>query len=224
MIEKGKSTGISAHSIENKADIIVRKSRVEDAEKLNELARLCFDPPEIAFTKKNFENMITRFPEGQICVEYKGKIIGSCSSLIVNIDEYPKHHTLHEISDQGYISNHNENGKDLYGIDVIVHPDYRGLKIGKQLYEARKQVCKELHLQSIIFGGRIPNFCSYASSMSAKQYVENVMEGKIYDPVLTFQLRNGFTFKYILPNYIPEDRESLCNATFMEWRNTEQGE
>jgi ribosomal protein S18 acetylase RimI-like enzyme len=209
-----------ANQSKTNTDVIIRKSRAEDAERIAELARLCFDPPEIAFTKRNFVSQIEKFPEGQICVELNGEIIGSCSSLIVNIDEYPKYHTLAAISDNGNIQNHNPNGKHLYGIDVIVHPQYRGLKMGKRLYNARRQVCENLGLQSVIFGGRIPNYHKYATTMTVEEYVGSVLKKNIFDPVLTFQLKSGFQFKYILPNYIPTDHESMYFATFMEWLNT----
>jgi GNAT superfamily N-acetyltransferase len=209
-----------ANQSEIHTDVIIRNSRTEDAERIAELARLCFDPPEIAFSKNNFVSQIKKFPEGQICIELNGEIIGSCCSLIVNIDEYPKYHTLAEISDNGNIQNHNPNGKHLYGIDVVVHPEHRGLKIGKKLYNARRQVCENLGLQSVIFGGRIPNYHKYADTMTVEEYVGNVIKENIYDPVLTFQLKNGFQLKYMLPNYLPTDHESMYFATFMEWVNT----
>lgn len=205
---------------ENNADLILRNSRLDDAEHIADLARLCFDPPEIAFTKDNYTSQIEKFPEGQLCVEFKGEIIGSCSSLIVNIDEYPKYHTLVDMSDSGNIQNHNPNGKHLYGIDVIVHPEYRSMKIGTRLYEARKQVCKNLNLQAVIFGGRIPNYHKYTDTLNVEEYVDKIIKKDIYDPVLTFQLKNGFKYQYILPNYLPTDHESLYYATFMQWVNT----
>jgi ribosomal protein S18 acetylase RimI-like enzyme len=205
--------------IVNKTDFFIRNSRPEDAKRIAELARLCFDPPEIAFSEDNFLSQIEHFPEGQFCVEHNGEIIGSCSSVIVNIEEYPKYHTLAEISDSGNIKNHNPNGKNLYGIDVIVHPEFRGLKIAKRFYEARKQLCKNLGLHSILFGGRIPHFHRYADQMTAEDYVGEVINNKLMDPVLSFQLRNGFQYQYLLPNYIPTDHESRYYATFMEWVN-----
>ncbi|MRH41709.1 GNAT family N-acetyltransferase [Aquibacillus halophilus] len=208
------------NSLKNDAnEIIVRNSRVEDADRIAEIARLTFDPPEIAFTKEHYLSEINIFPKGQVCVEYKGEIIGSCSSLIVNMDDYPKQHSLSQIADDGYIRNHNPNGKNLYGIDVIVHPDYQGMKVGKKLYEARRQLCQELNLESIVFGGRMPNFHQYAERMTAEEYVEKVIKEELYDPVLTFQLKRGFSFKYLMPGYLPTDPASMYTATFMEWKN-----
>ncbi|MGG0277885.1 GNAT family N-acetyltransferase [Bacillus rhizoplanae] len=219
MSKENKKIELLENQLINQTDVIVRNSRPEDAERIAELARLCFDPPEIAFSKGNFESQIDHFPEGQFCVELNGEIIGSCSSVIVDIEDYPKHHTLVEISDNGNIKNHNPNGKNLYGIDVIVHPKFRGLKIGKNLYNVRGKLCKNIGLHSVVFGGRIPNYYKYADQMTADDYVGEVIKKKIMDPVLTFQLNNGFQYKYILPNYISMDHESMYFATFMEWVN-----
>lgn len=220
MSNENRNIEFKEDQIVNKPDLIIRNSRPEDAESIADLARICFDPPEIAFTKENFLSQIEHFPKGQFCVEYNGEIIGSCSSVIVNIEEFPKYHTLAEISDNGNIRNHNPNGKNLYGIDVIVHPKFRGLKIGKGFYNARRKLCKNLGLHSVMFGGRIPNYHKYADKMTADDYVSKVMQNKLFDPVLTFQLKNGFLYKYILPNYIPTDHESMYFATFMEWVNS----
>jgi predicted amidohydrolase/GNAT superfamily N-acetyltransferase len=202
-------------------EIIVRNTRYEDIDEIVELAKIGYGIPEIAFTKQQYESHLQIFPEGQICVEYKGKIIGACSSLIVNFDEYGENHTLKEISGGGYIRNHNPQGVNLYGIDIVVHPDYRNMKIGRRLYEARRELCKKFNLKSIIFGGRIPNYHKYADQMSAEEYVKQVMEKKIYDPVLTFQVMNGFELRKVMSNYLTEDKDSCQYATLMEWVNVD---
>jgi hypothetical protein len=40
------------------------------------------------------------------------------------------------------------------------------------------------------------------------EYLAQVLEGKIKDPVLGFQIKNGFEPIGILTNYLPEDKES----------------
>jgi hypothetical protein len=75
-----------------------------------------------------------------------------------------------------------------------------------------------LNLRRIIAGGRLFNFCEYAENMSAQEYAEKVVSGEIEDLVLSFQLKNGFKFIKILPNYM-RDVRSLNNASFIEWIN-----
>ncbi|WP_082233013.1 GNAT family N-acetyltransferase [Halobacillus massiliensis] len=175
--------------------------------------------PDISFKRDHFASQTKIFPEGQILAEYEGRIVGSCSSLILNFDEYVNNHSYSVICDNGYIRNHNPEGANLYGVEVSVHPDYRQLKLGRRLYEARKQVCKDLNLKSIIIGGRIPYYHKYEKKMTAEDYAEKVVNGELYDPVLTFQVNNGFTLNELLPNYLPEDDASRGFATSMEWYN-----
>ena len=54
--------------------------------------------------------------------------------------------------------------------------------------------------------------------MTPIEYVQKVKRHEIKEPVLAFQLRNGFKFIKILPNYMKDPR-SLNYATFIEWKN-----
>ncbi|SER97931.1 GNAT family N-acetyltransferase [Salisediminibacterium halotolerans] len=198
--------------------ITVRQIRHEDIDEIIELSLTCFPDME-AWSRSHLLSHLEIFPEGQICVEADGKIIGSSSSLMINFDEYDDSHTWDEITDEGYITNHDPEGYNLYGIEVAVHPDYRRMKIGRRLYEARKDLARKLNLKSIVIGGRIPNYKNYADELSPRQYVEEVMHHNIYDPVLTFQVMNGFTLKRVNPKYLMDDVASMRYATLMEWNN-----
>ena len=70
----------------------------------------------------------------------------------------------------------------------------------------------------MIGGGRLFNYTEYADRMSPSEYVEKVMKGELKDPVLSFELDNGFRFVKILPNYL-DDVRSLNYASFIEWLN-----
>ncbi|OEF97091.1 bifunctional GNAT family N-acetyltransferase/carbon-nitrogen hydrolase family protein [Desulfuribacillus alkaliarsenatis] len=200
--------------------IIVRNIREQDIEEILALQKLCFPKME-PWKREHLESHINVFPEGQFCVEFEGKIIGSCSSLIINFDEYDDQHTFDEITDDGYITNHDPDGYNLYGIEVMVHPDYRRMKIGKRLYDARKQLTARLNLKSIIICGRIPNYHQYADTLTPKEYVQEVSKQNIYDPVLTFQLVNEFVVMRINTEYLDDDKASLKYGILMEWNNVD---
>lgn len=101
----------------------------------------------------------------------------------------------------------------------MVDPEFRGLKLARRLYDARKQLAQQLNLMRIVLGGRIPGYVQYASEMTAREYVERVMRKELVDPVLTTQLANGFVLKRLLQSYLDSDQESLGWATFLEWAN-----
>lgn len=199
-------------------EITIEMVGPEDIEEVETLSKMVYEPG-IAYERGHLESQLNIFPEGQLLIRYKGKVVAGCSSLIVNVENYGESHSFDEITDGGYIRSHNPNGLTLYGFDVTVHPEYQKMGLGSRLYEARKDVCRKFNLNNIMFGGRIPYFNKYAEKWPVNKYVDQVMKEKIYDPVLTFQLRNGFAVKAIMENYIPDDKESLGYATLMEWKN-----
>ena len=149
----------------------IRQTTFSDIESILEIQRHCFpgmEPWELSHLRSH----LTIFPEGQLVAELDGIVIGSCSSLIINFDEYDDRHSWSDVTDAGYITNHNPDGYNLYGIEVMVHPKYRRMKVGQRLYEGRKDIARQFNLKSIIIGGRIPNYHKYADEMSPREYVD----------------------------------------------------
>jgi ribosomal protein S18 acetylase RimI-like enzyme len=166
------------------------------------------------------ENHLRVFPEGQLCAELdKEKIVvASSSSLIISLKPTYREHTWYEVTGYGMFNNHNHLGDSLYGADISTHPKFQRQGIGTMLYEARKDLVYKFNLKRMILGGRLYNYYKYAERMTALQYVQNVISGNFSDPVLSFQLKNGFRFIKILPDYL-YDEHSLNYATFLEWVN-----
>ena len=167
----------------------------------------------------HFRSQLKHFSQGQIGVFFEGKLIGSSNSLILDLDEYTFDHTWEEISDDGYIRNHDPEGDTLYGMEIMVHPQYRGMKLATRMYEARKELAREHNLQRIVIGGRLPGYKNYRNTLNINQYVDKVTSKAIFDPVLTPQLSNGFSLKKVIKEYIDEDKESGGFATYLEWTN-----
>jgi len=198
--------------------VVVRSLRIEDYPKLVEMQGKCF-PGMHPWSREQVESQLQHFPEGQIVIEIDGEIVASASSLIVDFEDHEDWHDWKSISDSGYIRNHNPDGDTMYGIEIMVDPEYRGLRLARRLYNERKRICRERNLRRIIIGGRIPGYGAHADKMSAREYVENVMSRNFYDPVLTAQLSNGFQLKRLIPDYFPGDVDSRGYATFLEWTN-----
>lgn len=164
-------------------------------------------------------NLIQQFPAGQTVLKADGKVIGCALSIIVDYERYDDEHTYKLITGNYTFNTHDPNGDILYGIEVFIHPEYRGLRMGRRLYEVRKGLCEQLNLKAIIFGGRIPNYHKYATTLSPKEYIQKVKYKEIYDPVLSFQLSNDFHVKKVLRGYMPDDVESKEFATLLQWDN-----
>ncbi len=168
---------------------------------------------------EELESHLEIFPEGQfITIEPDGTIVGSASTLIVSLDPGYKEHTWIDITANGMFTNHSYDGDSLYGADISSHPKYRHEGIGSMLYNARKELAIKMNLRRMIAGGRLFNYCEYADKMSALEYAEKVIKRELRDPVLSFELDNGFNFIKILPDYL-DDVRSLNYASFIEWLN-----
>lgn len=204
----------------DESKIVIRPIQKEDIDDVVRVANLAFGIPGVAYKKEHYENHIAVFPEGQLVVLYDGEYVGSCSSVILDYDKYGDDHTFEDVSIGGRIDqNHTYDGDTLYGLDVVVHPDYRKLKLGARLYEERRRICREFNLKRIVIGGRMPNYHKYADKLSPEEYLEEVLKGEIYDPVIRFQTKQGFVPKRVQPNYLKGDKESLEYAVIMEWKN-----
>jgi ribosomal protein S18 acetylase RimI-like enzyme len=209
------------NTLSKKESVIIRIVRDEDAESIEELQKVAFPymaAEGVYWKAAQIREHVKLFPEGQFCAEYKGKIIGSCSSLIIKLEPEYKEHTWREVCGDSHFKNHDPKGDTLYAADVSTHPDYRRLGVATKLYDVRKELAIKLNLKRIIAGGRIFNYIEYKDKYTPEQYVQKVIAGEINEPVLLFQLQNGFKFIKILPNYM-RDARSLNYATFIEWKN-----
>jgi predicted amidohydrolase/ribosomal protein S18 acetylase RimI-like enzyme len=198
--------------------IIVRPIRLEDYDQIVGLQLKSF-PDMKPWSKEQIESQLATFPEGQICIEYQGRIVASSSSLILDFAMYADWHNWREIADSGFIRNHNPEGNTLYGIEIMVDPDFRGMRLARRLYDARKKMAREKNLMRIVLGGRIPGYHQHKDQMTAREYVDRVINKDLFDPVLTTQLSNGFVLVRLLKSYLDSDKESQGFATLLEWTN-----
>jgi len=198
--------------------MIVRNLRKEDFAQVVGIQTRCF-PGMKPWSQEQYDSQLEIFPEGQIGIEIDGKLAASSSSLILSYDPGMEWHNWKKVSDNGMIKNHNPNGDTLYGIEIMVDPEFRGMRLSRRIYEARKNVCRQKNLARIMIGGRIPGYHKVADQLTAREYIEHVLERKLYDQVLTAQLSNGFAVQGLIPDYLPSDKDSCGYATFLEWRN-----
>ncbi len=200
--------------------IEIRNLQIEDYAQLEIAMDAAYENWSVGhWEKKHIAHLIKLFPEGQIAIIVDGKVAGCALTLRVNYSQFGDKHTYEQITGNYTFDTFTRKGDVLYGIDVFIVPEYRGMRLGRRLYDARKELCEHLNLRAIVFGGRIPNYHKYADEVTPRQYIQKVRDKEIFDPVLTFQLSNEFHVKKLLKNYLPEDAESCQNAVLMQWDN-----
>ncbi len=200
--------------------VTIRPLQMADYKQLAQSFRRVYsDGSDVFWTKEQIEKLLEIFPEGQIVTVVDNKIVGCALAIIVDYNLVKNDHTYADVTGQETFCTHNPKGNILYGIEVFIHPEYRGLRLARRMYDYRKELCESLNLKAIMFGGRIPHYHLYADTMRPKEYIANVRKKEIYDPVLTFQLSNDFHVRKVMTNYLPNDEESKHYATLLQWDN-----
>lgn len=176
--------------------------------------------PEHLLLPADVKGMAAEFPEGCFVALDERRVpiaTGFGIRTFFDLDD-PQHNVLDLIEQNGGGCGHVADGDWYYGTSIAVRPDHRRRGIGGELYDLRKQVCRDLGLRGIVAGGVIPGFAGHKHEMTADEYIAAVVAGRLYDPTLSFQLANGFEARCALANYM-ENPLVDSYAALIVWHN-----
>ena len=199
----------------------VRRWKAEDIPAIVACHRAAYpDYPEDGghYEERSYQMQFGAFPEGQILAEVEGKVVGYATSLIVQLEDDSHWYTYPELTGAGTFSTHTPSGDTLYGADIAIRPDYRGQGITKLLYKRRKRLVKRYNLRRMVAYGRLPGYIDYGGVITAQEYVDLVIQGKLDDPALTMHLKTGYRVKRVMMDFVWDDA-SLNYCTFLEMSN-----
>ena len=196
----------------------VRAARLEDYAAIRALQRQSH-PSVPTWTLKQLESQRHAFPEGQLVAECDGEVVGAASTLVVQWDDYALEHSWKSVTGDGYFTTHDTGGRTLYGAETVVNLAGRGYGIARALSQAQRRLCRKLNLRRIIAATPLGGYHALKDSMSPELYAKRVIWGDIRDPLLAFQMSQGFQYCGVIRNYRPEDAESCGNAALMVWLN-----
>ena len=208
---------------EPRPEIVIRSTQPADFAGIIAMCQEVYTA-SIPWNEQQLASHLRVFPEGQfVAVESQSqRVVGMAASLIVFWDDYDMKASWRDFTDRGMFSNHDpENGRTLYGAEVMVRPTRQGRGIGSKLYRARRDLARRLRLLRIRAGARLRNYHKHAAQMDAEEYVIAVVSGEVKDPTLSFQLKHGFHIMGVVSGYLEHDPESLGYAAVIEWINSE---
>ncbi|MFN3555745.1 MAG: GNAT family N-acetyltransferase [Bacteroidales bacterium] len=194
--------------------------QLEDYKELSQAMQLAYEGSINPWWEKPaIRRLIRLFQEGQVVIKSNGKIVACALSFIVDYDKYSDNHTVKKITNDYSFDSHNEEGDMLYGLDVFVVPDYRGMRIGQRLYDYRKELCETYNLKGIVVGGRLENYRHHAEEYTPKQYIEQVKRKELDDFILNFHISNDFYPSRILRAYLEGQEHKNEYAVLLKWDN-----
>lgn len=205
-----------------KPSVHVRQTRLEDFPSIQALSEVVYPHDVYPWDERYLASHLRVFPRGQLVAVSEAddrRVLGMAASLIVDWDDYTFDTTWMALTEGGYFTNHDPEGRTLYGAEVMVHPESQGMGVGKAIYGARRALCRDLALRRIRAGARLRGYAEHADRLSPEQYVEHVVEGRIGDPTLSFQLKQGFRVVAVVRDYLAYDPASHGHAAVIEWVN-----
>lgn len=194
--------------------IEIRQTLLQDIPAIVKLHKKCF-PLEPNWKAQQIERHLQVFPQGQISILQGDKLIATSISLITEVDILNQDLSWTDLTSDGDLDEHDPEGDTLLGVELLVDPDSKELMLEQRIYDARKQLVKDLNLWRLVIGGRIFSQTAQDQKPDIKAYVEKVKANEAIDPVLTLQLQNEFSIKRIVPNYFGQGQETVL----VEWTN-----
>ena len=178
--------------------------QAKDAAALEELQRIVF--PTLADEERlhapQYLRHLAVFPAGQFVIEEAGAVVGMTTTMRIDFDFEHYRHSFEELFAGGWLDRHEPDGAWLYGLDIGIHPDWRGRGLARNLYRARQQIVHTLGLRGQLTAGMMNGYGAVAGQLSGEAYYQEWLEGKRQDPTLTPQRNIGFRPLALMPDYL----------------------
>ena len=199
----------------------VVNSTADMADDLEAIQRASF--PTLAedelITAAHYRAHVERFPEGQLAVVTSaGRPVACSTDFRTTVDLDHIEHRYVDAVDHNWLGRHDPEGPWLYGADIGVVPEYRRRGLARLLYGARHELARSRNLKGHVAGALLRGYGARKDWMRVDEYVALVIAGRLVDPTLTVQLRQGFRVHGIIQNYVT-DPSCDNKAAFIVWHN-----
>ncbi len=205
----------------------VRRLEPDDIEAVVGLQSFCFPPPfpqDQLWTAEHLFRHLDVFAHGQLVTLVGSRVVGSATNAIIEESRYQAHLPWSETLGGPSLNQHSPSGSTLYGVDISVHPDFRGMGVGRAMYQVRFDYVREHGLSRFATGCRLPGFRGWISAHQRGEslnqllsaYLAQVSAGTHCDRTLTPLLKMGLSVIGGHSAYM-EDEESLNCAGLLEW-------
>jgi GNAT superfamily N-acetyltransferase len=178
-------------------------------------------PTETPYTVEELEDHRRVFPQGQFAAveTTRGELAGVHFTLRLRMIDFHIDDPWDVLTAGGSFLDHDPNGPTLYGADIMVHPNHQHHGIAHALTDQTRELVEEEGLWRMVGASRLPGYSRHSREMRVEQYVEAVVDGKLFDPVLSLHLKDGWSVVKPIHGYLQHDQESLGWAVVIQWIN-----
>jgi GNAT superfamily N-acetyltransferase len=180
-------------------------------------------PTETPYTVEELEDHRQVFPKGQFAA-YEvsaNQVAGVHFTLRLRLLDFHIDDPWDILTAHGSFLDHNEAGHTLYGADIMVHPDHQHHGLAHALTDQARLLVQEEHLWRMVGASRLPGYGKQLSRMEIQSYVDAVVCGSLFDPVLSLHLKDGWRPVRPIHGYLQHDEESAGWAEVIQWVNPE---
>jgi GNAT superfamily N-acetyltransferase len=178
-------------------------------------------PTETPYTVEELEDHRRVFPEGQFLAfeATSGDVAGVHFTLRLRLIDFHIDDPWDVLTARGSFLDHDPDGPTLYGADIMVHPKHQHHGLAHALTDVTRILVREERLWRMVGASRLPGYHQHAASMGIEEYVAAVKSGRLFDPVLSLHLKDGWSVVKPIHGYLQHDEESLGWAAVMQWIN-----
>jgi GNAT superfamily N-acetyltransferase len=153
---------------------------------------------------KQYLRHLEIYPEGQFVLVADDELVGSTTTMRTTFDFYKPYHHFRDTFGGGWLTRHQREGDWLYGLDMSIHPAWRGRGGARLLYRARQHLARNLGLRGQLTVGMPSGYGALCDQLSGEAYYQQWLEGLRPDPTLTPQQKVGFRPLALIPDYLDD--------------------
>jgi hypothetical protein len=198
----------------------IRLLEPSDYEAIVEICKLVY-PTETPYTLEELDDHRQVFPQGQFVAVAvaSGAVAGVHFTLRLRLADFHIDDPWDVLTAGGSFLDHNPTGPTLYGADIMVHPGHQHHGIAHALTDQARFLVQEERLWRMVGASRLPGYGKHCSTMGIEQYVEAVLCGGLFDPVLSIHIKDGWSAVRPIHGYLQHDEDSAGWAEVIQWVN-----
>jgi GNAT superfamily N-acetyltransferase len=202
------------------ANYRIRLVEPSDHQAIIEICEIVY-PTETPYTLEELEDHRQVFPQGQFVAiaDDSGAVAGVHFTLRIRLMDFHIDDPWDVLTAGGSFLDHNPEGPTLYGADIMVHPHHQHHGIAHALTDEARFLVQEERLWRMVGASRLPGYGAHRSTMTIEQYIDAVVTGKRFDPVLSIHIKDGWTVVRPIHGYLQHDEDSAGWAEVIQWVN-----